>query len=335
MHCTLKTGPLDTADVRVLWTRALDSLRAVADPSTDLGNLCRVTTAPHQVFLDIAWLDATAACLPGQFELFVCAADEAAQSPLWLAALHVQRRGPFRIVEPVPFAPYSSVVAASQQEYGQMEKALRSRFDRIRIHYPPQADPPDSADWSRYPLKTFVAPLGEQEALASYWSSNPARTLAKYGPALRTEESPAFAVDVARLVSASYRRHGRRPRAPESLIERMVETAAGAGISRTFGTRDADGRVVAAVAFLTSGESAYYWIAGSEPGPGMTVLLASALPALHRDGMRAFDFVGANTPSIAEFKRRFGSRLVDYTGAIATPARTLAFAERLRSLVRR
>jgi hypothetical protein len=44
----------------------------------------------------------------------------------------------------------------------------------------------------------------------------------------------------------------------------------------------------------------------------MTVLLAEALPRLRADGLAAFDFVGANTPSIAEFKRRLGPALVPY-----------------------
>ncbi len=42
------------------------------------------------------------------------------------------------------------------------------------------------------------------------------------------------------------------------------------------------------------------------------VLLGHILPRLRDDGIEQFDFVGANTPSIAEFKRHFGPVLTPY-----------------------
>ena len=59
-------------------------------------------------------------------------------------------------------------------------------------------------------------------------------------------------------------------------------------------------------------QTAHYWIAGSPPGPAMTVLLGHTLPRLRDAGLQRFDFVGANTPSIAEFKRHFGPTLTPY-----------------------
>ncbi|MEX0599100.1 MAG: GNAT family N-acetyltransferase, partial [Rhodothermales bacterium] len=68
----------------------------------------------------------------------------------------------------------------------------------------------------------------------------------------------------------------------------------------------------AAVVILNDGRTAYYWIAGSRPGDGMTVLIGELLPRLFNQGIELFDFMGANTPGIAEFKRKFGARLVPY-----------------------
>lgn len=74
----------------------------------------------------------------------------------------------------------------------------------------------------------------------------------------------------------------------------------------------ATGACEAGVVVLHDDATAHYWIAGSRPGPAMTVLLGHLLERLASNGMKLFDFVGANTPSIAEFKRRFGPQLVSY-----------------------
>ena len=72
---------------------------------------------------------------------------------------------------------------------------------------------------------------------------------------------------------------------------------------------------------LTHGRTAYYWIAGSVPGPAMTVILGAVLGRLRSEGFESFDFLGANTPSIAEFKRRFGPALVEYPRLVASRSR--------------
>ena len=77
-------------------------------------------------------------------------------------------------------------------------------------------------------------------------------------------------------------------------------------------TAVADGAPEGGLAVLHDGRTAHYWIAGSTPGPAMTVLLGHTLPRLRDAGLQTFDFVGANTPSIAEFKRHFGPALTPY-----------------------
>ena len=62
----------------------------------------------------------------------------------------------------------------------------------------------------------------------------------------------------------------------------------------------------------------------------MTVLLGHVLARLREEGVAYFDFVGANTPSIAEFKRRFGSELVSYFRARHTARPELRLLDRLR-----
>jgi hypothetical protein len=86
----------------------------------------------------------------------------------------------------------------------------------------------------------------------------------------------------------------------------------------------------AALVVAHDGQTAFYWIAGSDPGPAMTVLLAYTLPQLRHDGITTFDFMGANVPSIAEFKRRFGPALQIYHHVRHVGPRALRRLDRLR-----
>ncbi len=91
----------------------------------------------------------------------------------------------------------------------------------------------------------------------------------------------------------------------------------------------------AGIVVLHDGETACYWIAGSKPGPAMTVLLGHVLEELKSSGLRSFDFIGANTPSIAEFKRRFGPALTPYYAGLSTPNKALGGLLQLKKLFSR
>jgi hypothetical protein len=65
----------------------------------------------------------------------------------------------------------------------------------------------------------------------------------------------------------------------------------------------------------------------------MTVLIGTVVPRLHALGVKSFDFVGANTPSITEFKRRFGSVRQEYAYVSAVRRPELRAAMALRAAV--
>ncbi len=51
------------------------------------------------------------------------------------------------------------------------------------------------------------------------------------------------------------------------------------------------------------------------PGADRTRLVWSLAAALHAEGIATLDLIGANTPSIAEYKRRLGAHLVPFVRA--------------------
>lgn len=63
-------------------------------------------------------------------------------------------------------------------------------------------------------------------------------------------------------------------------------------------------------------QTAYYWLAGGDPdffSKGHNkILLWEIILDLNKEGIKYFDFVGANTPSISKYKSNFGLNLVPY-----------------------
>lgn len=115
------------------------------------------------------------------------------------------------------------------------------------------------------------------------------------------------------LADSAYRRAGRRLPLPPRALARWARDLVYAGLARVYGLHDRHtGEIVAAIVALHDERTAWYWIAGSKPGPGMTVLMAHVQDELHAAGIATLDLMGANTPGIAEFKRRFGGQHVTY-----------------------
>ena len=160
------------------------------------------------------------------------------------------------------------------------------------------------AGWTATPRATYRLPLAGD--LRAGYSSAVRRTLRS--SEVEVTEEPSQARDAVRLMDAGYRRGGERLGLDLAAVTRLADAFVEAGLARVFVARR-DGAVEAAVVAASDGRTAYYWIAGGEPGPAMTVLVDHALHRLRAGGVRAFDFCGANTPSIAEFKRRFGPAL--------------------------
>ena len=90
------------------------------------------------------------------------------------------------------------------------------------------------------------------------------------------------------------------------------------------------GGIEAGIVLLHTESTAAYWLAGSVPGPAMTILIIKMLAELKGKGLQRFDFVGANTPSVAEFKRRFGATKVQYQMLRRSPSSAFATLKKIR-----
>lgn len=235
-----------------------------------------------------------------------------------------RRRGPYREVRLPPFTQYSALLmraasseAAVHSRTSRLEMlldSLESAYDRLDLMATISDVRP--ANWRRWrvqPLYTYTLALASDPATAR-WSSSAERTWRRYQKLFRVEETgPDPAQAVVSLCRESYRRHGKTLPGGQASLLSLVRNLQRDGRARLFtARRRGQDTAAAGLAVLLNGDTACYWIAGSAPGPAMTVLLGRVLPLLGEAGVTHFDFVGANTPSIAEFKRRFGPRLTPY-----------------------
>ena len=160
--------------------------------------------------------------------------------------------------------------------------------------------------WLVTPLYTYLLNPADDDRL---WSSTTRRVHRNRADQFDIEESLDLAPAVIDLCEQSYARHGRGlPGGRKPLLDTVEQLGPQ---TRTFVALH-EGRPQAGMVLLQEGPVAHYWISGSLPGPAMTVLIGQVLPVLRDAGITRFDFVGANTPSIAEFKRRFAPRLDMY-----------------------
>ena len=261
--------------------------------------------------------------------------------------VYTKKKGPFRVATVPPFTSFTSLLTTiplrgvatsdSATPYSLLLHTLRQHFDSILLHHHPALDDVrlfQWASWQTNPLYTYHIDLTDLNKAESAWSSSTRRTYKKHAASYSFKEDPHAVKEAVALATGSYQRHGRPiPLPPDQLVS-FASSLQKAGMVRMFTvTPNDEDRPTAALALLHDEEVAYYWLAGSVPGHSMTVLLGQLLPRLAADGIRLFDFVGANTPYIAEFKRRFGPALIPYYATGCSPGKLFASLQSLKSTI--
>jgi GNAT acetyltransferase-like protein len=233
-------------------------------------------------------------------------------------------RGPVRELVLPLFSPFSGLILpqlaesdvhARKDPLAELGSLLESGFDRVRLHLPPSVNdirPLIWRGWRVSPLYTYTLDptVGPEK-----WSASARRTLRKSRSAFQLRVEPEAAAEVVALMLESYSRHGRTGPADAGQITEVCSKLVQSGLAECIVARKETGTAEAGIVLLHGPAASYYWMAGSNPGPAMTVLMAFALETLSQRGVECFDLVGANTPTIAEFKRRFGPELVTYWAA--------------------
>ena len=259
------------------------------------------------------------------------------------ALLYEKHWGPYRAAAIPPLVPLvSPLLAAPLREADTHYR--RSPLDALlgfvagAFHQASLAAHPSLGDarpfqwagWRVRPAYTYVHNLQTGDSVTDGWSGSTRRTQQNEYAAFTVAEGADELATVLSLVEASHERQEQPLGVAGVSVQTLVRALAEAGLARAFVARRG-GTAEAGIVVLSDGHAAHYWLAGSTPGPAMTVLVADVMGRLRQEGVVYFDFAGANTPTIAEFKRKFGCRLVPTLRARHTARPELRLLDCLRS----
>ena len=278
------------------------------------------------VYSDLPFADAACEAFgfSGHLVLVTAEGDDTPRAGL---VLFERTRGPLRAAALPPAAEYVTPLLATWPGEADLH-ARGSALDRLlalvaertdqasfRLH-PSVTDvrPFQWAGWTVTPAYQYEAPLPSGEAPESVWRRYPRKTLRKHRDAYLVEKGREYVGAVIALAEQSLGRKGMA--APSEALHLLADALMVAGQAEAFvaltaesGTPEAG--IIAAFDDTDRPDPAgYYWTVGSVPGPAMTVLVGHVAEALRSRGCTRLVFGGANVPSVAEFKRGFGSALV-------------------------
>ncbi len=279
-------------------------------------------------FLHPTFLDGVERILPWR-RLFVRA------SGLGTASVFLRQRGPVRDIVLPPFCPYSALLLdvgpppSDTVDLASLLMPARQLPTTRLFSLPPGTGmerlgaAPDSTQANE--RFTYHLPALPLERAVEEWSTSQRRAFRKHRGSFTYSMvdadtlagSPATVraviAETIQRVQAGYARHRARMPLASSGLQQLSEDLIRDGIGQLHILRDAtDNGLAAGVLVVRNSHTAWYWLAGSEPGPAMTVLLGYLQDDLYRTGVSTLDLMGANTPGIAEFKRRFGGTLISY-----------------------
>ncbi len=277
------------------------------------------------VFSTSAWLRCAASATGGQVHRLGCYRND--RLVAGLSGLARRRMGLYRLETP-PLTPYTGLLlapvagkgpakaeAAQHRACTHLMDYLAQHYDRVfLVHAPAIADvrPFTWQGWDVHLRYTYRLPLGDRNAL---WERAERRTRTAIRKAEKLGYQRRPTSDVAlfrRQYEAIYANQADGPPIAAALAERFVAAALAAGLAQAYEIASPDGPA-AIVAFVEGFDTTYAWAAGADPAYNHTGAV-SLLYWQHytTTSQPHFDFVGANMPSIAFFKRGFGCDLVPH-----------------------
>lgn len=254
-----------------------------------------------------------------------------------------------RIATSDPLTPYNNLLLApmagnESQHLQAIEAALRfatagAGYTSLSLH--PECNdlrPFSWAGWTVQHLYTYVIDIQDIEKVWDGYSSSLRRKL-------RRAEDGGISVNESTNIKLlleqyrySYSRHGIKPPIPAPLVQKWVEGAMRLG-GRLFVAFDRNGTPLASRLIIQRHPHVYDWIAGSseqsEAVSANHALIHTILKTSSQEGFTTFDFRGANTPGVIEFKRSFGGTLVPYFDAVYTRSTFIAALRGMKARVTR
>jgi hypothetical protein len=233
-----------------------------------------------------------------------------------------------RLMTP-PLTPYGGLLFAPipakgpaklEAEWGHATELIiahvLTHYNRVQLSLAPSVHDVRKftwSDWHAQILYTYEIDLTDLSAL---WERFERRTRT----VLRKAENANFVLQPVndltvfrRQFELIYAKQGIEPPVDPSLVRSFADHAVAAGLARTVAIVSPEGDIASVVVFVDGFDRLYAWVAGADAKfnqSGATSLLYWQM--FQESKLKRFDFVGANIPAIAKFKRGFGGDLVPY-----------------------
>lgn len=167
--------------------------------------------------------------------------------------------------------------------------------------------------WGVTPRYTHRQVLRKREKLLPLVSKSARKRFKKNQSQHCLNETLDVLSAMTELHAATYDHQDRSPPLPLQHYTSLIERLHREGLARLFSLTPHDqDEPVGGQVLLTLNDTAYSWTGGTERGAAKTLFNIGLPLRLHDEGIRFYDYVGANIPSLAEFKRSFGAPLVTY-----------------------
>lgn len=275
------------------------------------------------VFAGIPWLDIVERMYGAPVRLCLTTVDGeiTAATPF-----HTVRERGLTAVPTYPVTPYTGLLlrpGLKEPHYHDAARAhlrtLAQQAERLSFTLSPaltDTRPYLWEGWRVSPLYTYVVDMADEEAVWEGFSQSLRRKIR------RADESGLRMVrveDASRIYALhahSYARHESDSPMREGAFARWFEAITASGIGSAYGAESADGELLSVRVVLRDGIRTYDWLAGagaeSEEHNATHWLVWEIMKELRKGGVERFDFRGANTAGIIDFKRLFGGALLPY-----------------------
>ena len=252
--------------------------------------------------------------------------------------VYSKKKGPFHYITVPPFTPYLSPLLPTPLKEADIHQgnsplnaliqALIEDWDAIRLHLHPTLTDVRAFNWSGWaatPLYTYSVCLTDDPI--SQWSKSAQRRFHQH----RSDYSIVVSDQAEAAVSLAVASYLRQQRPFPMDRKRLLHFIHLLQPTIYYAIPKKGNKPEASVVLLREGSTAYYWVVGSEPGNAMTILLGHLFSELPAAGIKYVDMIGANTPSIAEFKRRLGGSLQTYYAVDIVPNKWFEIIRAIRA----
>ena len=276
------------------------------------------------VFLTREWLYAMSQSFRYEVDVFVVSSGT---DPVSITVVPKKQRGGIVIAPPFPLTPSNLVVCPgnsslkSQKAEHVLQRAMEILIDELERAFDvvSLALPSDFLDtrvfswrsWRAIPRYTYRIELDSMQSVRARYSQSLRRKLNSAAKRFQIRKINRPDI-IAEMFEGSYHRKNIAPPFPGSVLRNLLETLHRSQAIESWSIENDSGKIQAVRVVVNDSGTWYDWIAGALPdsSPASHVLVDFLLEYALEHGAEAFDFMGANTPKVIDFKRAFGGRLL-------------------------